>query len=133
MPKDEPPSPDLEPCLKAYRDALNSRDAVKWWEFTQSLKETQISGAILDTTLACMFALPRIAKQEVLEALVYAAAGPPQPSFGEIMRDAEDWAGYAGVRERKAYAAAIYRRMTPDERARFYVWARGVDLQEIEA
>ncbi|MFN4101998.1 MAG: hypothetical protein ACK4GT_19725 [Pararhodobacter sp.] len=46
-------------------------------------------------------------------------AGMPIPLFGKIMAEASFWAGEASRAELKAYCAACYARLTPEDQAAF--------------
>lgn len=46
-------------------------------------------------------------------------AGMPMPLFGQIMAEANFWAGEASRAELKAYCAACYARLTPEDQAAF--------------
>ncbi|MFN3275828.1 MAG: hypothetical protein ACK41U_14290 [Paracoccus sp. (in: a-proteobacteria)] len=46
-------------------------------------------------------------------------AGMPMPLFGQIMAEANFWAGEASRAELKAYCAACYARLAPEDQAAF--------------
>ena len=50
-------------------------------------------------------------------------AGAPLPAFGQIMAEANDWAARASRAELKAYCAASFARLCPEDQAAFLGFA----------
>lgn len=52
-------------------------------------------------------------------------AGQPLPAFGQIMAEAMDWARSACRAEHKAYCAACWQHLSPDDQAAFRAFIGG--------
>ena len=62
----------------------------------------------------------------LMEAAIWdLRAGAPGPVFLSIMQEAEDWADWATVSERKAYCLASFNRLSAPDRAAFLAHVTG--------
>lgn len=85
-------------------------------EISRNMRREAKANALIDAVMDCD---PRD-RLPFLEAIIDGLrAGMPLPFFGRVMEEARFWAEMATRSERKAYCAAIFARLTPEDQDAF--------------
>ena len=85
-------------------------------EISRNMRREAKAHALIDALMDCdsRDRLPFL--EAIIEGL---RAGMPLPFFGRVMDEARFWADLATRSERKAYCAAIFARLTPEDQDAF--------------
>lgn len=99
--------------------ALIQDAPLAWSELADYLRNRLSIHDLASLAFAVLRALPARERDEVVEAAFHDRAGPPLPPFFDLASEAEGWAALSGDDERQAYLGAIWRELSPREKADF--------------
>lgn len=91
-------------------------------QISRDMRREAKANALIDALMAC----DRDDRLPFVEALLNGlCAGSPIPAFTGIMEEANFWADMACRAELKAYCAACFTRLSPDDQRAFLTFAEG--------